>query len=149
MSKRKNGEGRSEDVVGGASKKIKTIHARAAEALELSTTQTSAETSEAQLAPMNRELRIAEGNARKKRRKAERRQEIEAAGGKDLIHGLKGKSLRKGTKKHARRKEPGWQVSDPMGGYLVNLDPVFSVDEKYAPIRSYIELCSLNVAISY
>ena len=128
MSKRKNGEGRGEQVDGGASKKIKTTHPGAAEPTKSSINQE----------PAHRRLRTYGKFARKESWKKKRQQKIEAAGEKDHSQQTLLESPRGKSKQHSRRKETGWQVSDAVGGYLVDFDPVFSVDEKYVSICSYV-----------
>ena len=141
MSKRKNGEGRGEEVVGGASKKIKTARTGVAEPTKRSISQETAHNSEGSTVSKNRELRIFGKFARKKGWKVRRQQKDEAAGEKDHTQGTPRASLPKKTKQYSRRNESGWQVSDAVGGYLVDFDPVFSVDEEYVSTCSYIQLC--------
>ncbi|MCJ1388675.1 hypothetical protein MMC18_001524 [Xylographa bjoerkii] len=151
MSKRRHGEGRAEEVDGGISKKIKTVHFGASEAARHNNSQEAAQTMEGTSGPTNRELRIARRYARKERRKARREQEIEAVGEEDHTNESRQKPLKKKTKQNARRKASGWQVSDAVGGYLIDLDPVFSVDEEYlllayaSTIRVYATNTSLLV----
>ncbi|MCJ1404621.1 hypothetical protein MMC11_007847 [Xylographa trunciseda] len=141
MSKRKNGEGRGEDVVGVASKKMKTAHPGSADIPEHYGGQQPVQAAEEMIVSRNRELRIARRKARKEHRKARRDQEVEAAGEKDHKQESRQNSSGKKTKKHTRRKESGWQISDAVGGYLADLDPVFSVDEKHLLLAYESSIC--------
>ncbi|MCJ1378848.1 hypothetical protein MMC17_001947 [Xylographa soralifera] len=131
MSKRKNGEERGEEVIGGANKKIKTAHSGAAEPKKRRTSQELAHNTERNNVPTNRGLRISRKFARKESWRARRQQKAEVAGEKNHTQDSTRKSPPKKTKQHSRRKESGWQVSDAVGGYLVDFDAVFSVDDKY------------------
>jgi hypothetical protein len=47
------------------------------------------------------------------------------------------KNERKAKKHRDRRlKDSQWQVSDAVGGCLIDVDPVFSLDEKYGQVNS-------------
>ncbi|MCJ1439346.1 hypothetical protein MMC27_008738 [Xylographa pallens] len=149
MSKRKNGEGRGEEVVGGTSKKIKTTHLGAAEPTKRSTNQEPAYSTEEKTVHTNRRLRTFGRFARKESWKARRQQKIEAAGKKDCPQETLPGSPQKKNKQLSKRRETGWQISDAVGGYLVDFDPVFSVDDKYLLLayKSSIRIYSTNTSL--
>ncbi|MCJ1288352.1 hypothetical protein MMC26_007707 [Xylographa opegraphella] len=149
MSKRKYRTARDEQEVGGASKKLKTADSGEAEPIVGSINQESAHKTDGHTVSTNRGLKNKGRFARKQSRKASRKRKVGAAGKKENTQQTPRTSPPKETKQHSRRKESGWQVSDAVGGYLVDFDPVFSIDDKYLLLayRSSIRVYGVHTSL--
>ena len=90
------------------------------------------------------EERLAIKLARKKaKREKKQREKVGTAelpsGGKGVVDNVPNASRKEKRRSRAageKFKDSAWRVSDPVGGRLLDLDPVFSPDEKYVPVQS-------------
>lgn len=137
MSKRKLGEQRGEDGLGGASKKMKTSHAESSASQKQEGDQETGGLAAPNAGLTGKGFKRARDRARKERRKARRelQDESQPVDKDDSVEGTEQNALGKPAKKKKKLKKhtqngSGWQVSEAVGGQLVDLDPVFSVDEK-------------------
>ncbi|MCJ1474013.1 hypothetical protein MMC13_002671 [Lambiella insularis] len=137
MSKRKVGEERGEDGLGEASKKRKIAHAESSGSRKSVERQEDGGVAADYAGFEGKKLKQARIRARKERKMArkEMRDENEPAkedeqktSEKPAIKKVKPK---KEKRKTHRQSGSGWQVSDAVGGQLVDLDPIFSAEEDH------------------
>ena len=88
-------------------------------------------------------IKLARKQGKKEKRQREKDRKIELQGeGNDMVDVVvdarkkKRRSRVNGEKGAVEElKDSAWRVSDPVGGRLLDLDPVFSPDEKYVCLR--------------
>ena len=140
MSKRKRKEGREADLVERVGKKVKTSKAESSEAHE-ETQQSMLPSKILEVAVSSKILaKEARRKAKRERRKTGEKSEVSVQVAveeevpkhnvKVVLSELKHKSKKKKKKQKPNVKLPEWKVSDAVGGSLLDLDPVFSVDEQ-------------------
>lgn len=90
-------------------------------------------------------IKLARKQAKKEKRRKGKDRAVEVSGDSNGVL-ASGPIMTKRLKRRARAagdkptvedfKGSGWKVSDPVGGRLLDLDPVFSPDEKYGCVPS-------------
>ena len=90
-------------------------------------------------------VKLAMKQARKEKRKREKEQALQVpVEGNGILDTVADASKKSERRSRAAKEKPAvkefkdsaWRVSDPVGGRLLDLDPVFSPDEKYVSIQS-------------
>ena len=138
MSKRKHGEARTEEPAGGAPKRVKTAHGESSGMQsKVNRQDVTAISNDDVVSSEKAAANQARKLAKRERRKAAKE---ELAKSNDLVPskgaaGKQGKNrtdlrVKKDKKDKKSGHSSGWQVSDAVGGCLVDVDPVFSEDEQ-------------------
>ncbi|MCJ1248115.1 hypothetical protein MMC30_005330 [Trapelia coarctata] len=162
MSKRKHGESRTEEPAGGVPKRAKTAHSESSGVQPNVNGQNMPEKNSDETISAERAAKQARKLAKRERRKAAKE---ELAKEHDLasVNGIATKRRKHDSDRRAKKEKKnknsgggsGWQVSDAVGGCLVDVDPVFSVDEQYlllaydSSIAIYATSTSLQVRTLY